>query len=114
MHVHFASREVIVLVFFQRIVPTSQLVIDVSTESVFELVESMHGVRGIGVGGNAEHIVFVAVVFAGYLDGFPLKGIGGHHVSHLRSGGTVQISSPMGREYQEHGSQGCFVVIGDE
>ena len=54
---------------------------DIAAKTLLELVESIYGMRRVGIGSNAKHIVFEAFMSLGYLHSPPLQGIGGHHVA---------------------------------
>ena len=81
LHLHFARREIAVFVVVDRIIPTAELVEDIATKALLELVESIHRMRGVGIESNAKHIVFEAFTSLGYLHSPPLQGVGGHHVA---------------------------------
>ena len=81
LHLHFARSEIAVFVVVDRIIPTAELVEDIATKALLELVESIHRMRGVGIGSNAKHIVFEAFTSLGYLHSPPLQGVGGHHVA---------------------------------
>ena len=67
MHLHFARSEIAVFVVVDRIIPTAELVEDIAAKTLLELVESIYGMRRVGIGSNAKHIVFEAFMSLGYL-----------------------------------------------
>ena len=66
-HLHFARSEIAVFVVVDRIIPTAELVEDIAAKTLLELVESIYGMRRVGIGSNAKHIVFEAFMSLGYL-----------------------------------------------
>lgn len=75
MGAHFGGGKVVVLLFLDGVVPAAELVEDLTTEAVLELVQSVHRVGRVAVRGDAEHIIFTAIVLFCDLDCPPLQGI---------------------------------------
>ena len=64
---HLTGSQIAVLLLIDRIVPATKLMEDVTTKSLLELVQSVHGMRRVGIGCNAEHVIFQTFACLGNL-----------------------------------------------
>ena len=95
LHVHLISCETIVLLLFERVVPTTKLMEYLAAEAVLELVETVHRVGRIRIRGDAEHVIFITLACLGLLDGFPLECVGRHDVAHAGRGCAVEVGGAV-------------------